>query len=196
MDEIEFVFSFRSPYAWIAARHVLPMVHPEIRVRWTPFLPLPSFDNFKSRAVRGKARHNVQDILRLCDAYDLPVGRPPVDEPEWVLAHTAFLWADRAGKGPEFGSALLDERWVNSQHASSDDAVRRVAASIGLDPEEAVAAAHDDPLRSELLALVEKNYEDRDVFGVPMFILPTGEHFWGHDRMEWAIRHGFVNAAA
>ena len=26
--ELEFVFSFRSPYAWIASRHVLPMVHP------------------------------------------------------------------------------------------------------------------------------------------------------------------------
>lgn len=38
--------------------------------------------------------------------------------------------------------------------------------------------------------------EERDIFGVPMFILPTGEYFWGHDRMEWAIRYGFVKAAA
>ncbi len=28
-----------------------------------------------------------------------------------------------------------------------------------------------------------------------MFILPTGEHFWGHDRMEWALRHGYVERA-
>ena len=28
-----------------------------------------------------------------------------------------------------------------------------------------------------------------------MFILSTGEHFWGHDHMEWAIRYGFVKAA-
>ena len=195
-DELEFVFSFRSPYAWIAARHVLPMIHSDTRVRWTPFLPLPSFANFGVRVARGKARHNLQDILRLVKAYDLEVGRPPVDEPDWLLAHAAFLWADRAGKGVEFGSALLDQRWVHGEMVSTPDAVHRVAASVGLDPDEAVAAAKDEGLQADLTTLVQTNYDERDIFGVPMLILPTGEQFWGHDRMEWAIRYGFVRSAA
>ena len=107
-DELEFVFSFRSPYAWIAARHILPMVHPGIQIRWTPFLPLPSFANFGGRVVPGKARHNLHDILRLSKAYELNIGRPPVDEPDWFMAHTAFLWADRAGKGAEFARILIE----------------------------------------------------------------------------------------
>jgi 2-hydroxychromene-2-carboxylate isomerase len=189
--ELEFVFSFRSPYAWIAMRHVLPMVHPETRIRWTPFLPLPSFRNFGG-VVPAKARHNLQDILRLTAAYALPVGRPPVDESDWLLSHTAFLWADRAGRGPEFARALFDERWVESQRVSTNDAIARVAASVGLDADATVAAANDAELGAELTALVEANYSDRDIFGVPMFVLPSGERFWGHDRMEWAIRHGFV----
>lgn len=194
-DEIEFVFSFRSPYAWIASRHVLPMVHPEIQIRWVPFFPLPTFTNFGSGMAPGKVRHNLQDILRLCDTYELPVGRPSVDEPDWSMAHAAFLWADRAGKGAEFGQALFDERWVNSQQISTDEAIRRVASSVGLEADEAIAAANDQPLTTELIQTVQQNYDERDVFGVPMFILPGGEHFWGHDRMEWAIRHGFVRAA-
>jgi 2-hydroxychromene-2-carboxylate isomerase len=189
--ELEFVFSFRSPYAWIAMRHVLPMVHPETRIAWTPFLPLPSFRNFGG-VVPAKARHNLQDILRLTAAYALPIGRPPVDESDWLLPHTAFLWADRAGCGAEFARALFDERWVESQRVATDDAIARVAAFVGLDADATVAAANDAELGAELTALVEANYSDRDIFGVPMFVLPSGERFWGHDRMEWAIRHGFV----
>jgi 2-hydroxychromene-2-carboxylate isomerase len=192
--ELEFVFSFRSPYAWIASRHVLPMVHPEVRIRWTPFLPLPSFANFGG-VVPAKARHNLQDILRLTEAYGLPVGRPPVDEPDWRLAHTAFLWAEREGVGPEFGQRLFDERWVESRTVSDADAVSRVATAVGLDAKEAVRAAEDPERQSELVALVQANYDAREIFGVPMFVLPTGERFWGHDRMEWAIRHGFVEGA-
>jgi 2-hydroxychromene-2-carboxylate isomerase len=184
-EDLEFVFSFRSPYAWIAARHVLPMVHSETRIRWTPFYPLPSFPNFGG-VVPAKARHNLHDILRLTEAYGLPIGRPPVHETDWALAHTAFLWADRNGKGPEFARALLDERWVESQVVSCEGAVRRVADAVGLDGNDAVAAASDPALRGELVARVQANYDEREVFGVPMFILPTGEHFWGHDRMEWA----------
>ncbi len=29
-EPIEFVFSFRSPYAWVAARYVLPQVDPQV----------------------------------------------------------------------------------------------------------------------------------------------------------------------
>lgn len=25
-----------------------------------------------------------------------------------------------------------------------------------------------------------------------MFVTATGERFWGHERMEWAIRHGLI----
>ena len=197
VSELEFVFSFRSPYAWIAARHILPMVHPDIRIRWTPFLPLPSFPNFDgSRMVPAKVRHNLRDILRLTEAYGLPVGRPPVDEPDWLLAHTAFLSADRAGKGAEFGAALLDERWVRSQVVSAPEAVARIAAGVGLDSDETVSAASSPALQTELTALVQRNFDEREIFGVPMFVLSSGERFWGHDRMEWALRYGFVKPAA
>jgi 2-hydroxychromene-2-carboxylate isomerase len=193
--DLEFVLSFRSPYAWIAARHVLPMVHPSVSVRWTPFLPLDGFSNFEGKMIPAKIRHNIEDILRLTSAYGLPVGRPPVDEFDWLAAHTACLWADRAGKGPELAIALFDERWVEGNLVSCDDAIRRVAEGIGLDGETAVSGANDPELQAELTEMVRTNYEEREQFGVPMFVLPTGERFWSHDRMEWAIRYGFVKGA-
>jgi 2-hydroxychromene-2-carboxylate isomerase len=38
-------------------------------------------------------------------------------------------------------------------------------------------------------------YRGCEIFGVPMFVLSSGERFWGHDRMEWALRYGFVKPA-
>jgi 2-hydroxychromene-2-carboxylate isomerase len=39
---------------------------------------------------------------------------------------------------------------------------------------------------------VQRNYDDRGIFGVPMFVLADGKRFSGHDRMEFAIKHGYI----
>jgi len=191
-EELEFVFSYRSPFAWIAAHHVLPLLDPRVKVSFTPFFPLPDFENFEKDLVPPKARHNVRDIVRLCRAYGLRVTRPPLDEDDWSIGHGAFLHAERHGKGPEFALAMMDERWTRGSIVSEPDAVARVAGRVGLDEDRARAAAEDPALRSEVTELVRRNYDERDIFGVPMFVLPSGETFWGHHRMEWAIRYGYL----
>src|SRR5262249_36576954 len=160
--EVEFVFSFRSPYAWIAARHVLPQVHAEVRVRWTPFLPLPSFPNFAGPILPAKARHNLQDILRLTRAYRLPLGRPPFHEADWTAAHGALLWGERRGVGPAFAAALMGERWVGGQAVSASAGIARVGTMVGLDPQAIMCAAESHSLQDELVALVQANFDERD----------------------------------
>ena len=44
----------------------------------------------------------------------------------------------------------------------------------------------------DLTARIERDYTERGVFGVPMFITADGARFWGHDRMEWALRQGLI----
>ncbi len=76
-EVVELVFSDRSPFAWIAAHHVLPMVHRRIRLRFTPFFPLPEFANSEGGLVPAKARRNVREIIRLDPALScLPSSRP------------------------------------------------------------------------------------------------------------------------
>ena len=75
---------------------------------------------------------------------------------------------------------------------ASESIMARTAEAVGLEAEPLLAASRDEGLRSELSAQVEHDYEKRGYFGVPMFVLATGDRFWGHDRMEWAIRYGFV----
>ncbi len=192
---VEFVFSFRSPYAWIAARRVLPMVHPDTEVRWTPFFPLPSFANF-GNLIPVRARYNIEDLLRLSRAYDLEFGRPPLAEPDWSIPHAAFVHAEREGCGPEFGLALADSRWHAGEDVASAEVIGKVAESVGLDGDAAVSASSNAGLRARLTEEIEVNYRERGIFGVPMFVLPDGQRFWGHDRMEWALHYGYVPSAS
>lgn len=197
MDEpIEFVFSFRSPFAWLAARHALPMLHPETKVRWCAFYPLPTFPNFDRPMIPAKARHNIEDLLRLAKAYGLRFGRPPLADPDWSIPHAAFLWGDREGKGPEIARALLDARWERGEHIETELSIGRAAERVGLDPAAAIAASRDEKLRGALRDSVQRNYDERGIFGVPMFVLSDGTRFWGHDRMEWAIANGYARGAS
>ena len=57
-----------------------------------------------------------------------------------------------------------------------------------------VAAAVDGAAQAALTDGIRKNFEERDIFGVPTLILPRGSRFWGHDRIEWALREGLILA--
>jgi 2-hydroxychromene-2-carboxylate isomerase len=191
---LQFAFSVRSPYAWIAAHRILPRVHSDVEVRWVPLYPLPTFPNFGT-LLPTKIRYIIEDLIRLTKAYDLPLGRPPAAEPDWAVPHAAFLEADRQGRGSVFARALMDARWSRGEDVSSEPVLRRAADQAGADAAPLLAASADTRLRAQLARDIQRRYDVDGIFGVPMFILPDGSRFWGHDRMEWALQHGYVPAA-
>ena len=102
----QFVFSFRSPYAWIAARWVLPELPEHFALRWRPFFPLPSFDNFRP-PIEAKTRYLVRDVLRLVEHYGGKVRFPSAEDPNWAVPHSAYLEAEERGRGKAFALAVF-----------------------------------------------------------------------------------------
>ncbi|MDJ0870054.1 MAG: DsbA family protein [Myxococcota bacterium] len=192
MDQsAEFVFSLRSPYSWMAARWVLPQLPADLPVRWRPFYPRPSFPNFGA-PVEGKFQYLVRDVVRLARHHGARVEFPSIDDPDWSIPHTAFLEAEARGRGPELARALGDARWTRGENLAEPAVLERAAREVGLDAEAVVAAAHDETRRRALDEQVERDYHERGIFGVPTLILPRGSRYWGHDRIEWAIRSGHL----
>ena len=62
----------------------------------------------------------------------------------------------------------------------------------GAGPDEVLAAAATDPIKSRLKDHV-REAQERGLFGAPSFLTADGELFWGNDRLEqaldWAVRH-------
>ena len=114
------------------------------------------------------------------------------EDPNWAVPHVAFQRAEALGKGPAFALALFDARWTRGENVAEEAVMQSAAESAGLDPEPVLAASRDEHLQRELVAQVDRDYEERGIFGVPTLILPKGTRFWGHDRIEWALREGLI----
>jgi 2-hydroxychromene-2-carboxylate isomerase len=194
-DAAEFVFSFRSPYSWMAARWVLPQLPPGFELEWTPFFPLPSFSNFPP-VLEAKTRYLVRDVLRLVKHYGGEIQFPSIDDPNWAFPHCAFLEAQARGKGRDFALAVYAARWTRGENVGEPGVVAAAADGVGLDADAIVAAGQDEKSQRELVDRVQCNFDERGIFGVPTLIMPRGTRYWGHDRIEWAIREGLVPGAS
>lgn len=183
--DIDFFFSFRSPYSAIVAprifelgrrtgakvnlRFVLPMV--------MRGLPVP----------KVKREYIVYDTAREAHVRGIPFGRlnDPVGKPtERGLALIPF--AEKHGKGQEFVLAFMQCVWAEGIDAGSDKGLRKIVERAGLPWTGAQAALMDDMWwdtaqtnREELFAL--------GLWGVPSFKVGNTV-VWGQDRL-WAVHN-------
>lgn len=193
---VDFVFSFRSPYAWLAARSVIPKLPADLDVRWVPFFPLPTFENFATPPIEAKFKYLIRDVIRLANHYGAPLTFPSRDDPDWAIPHAAFVEADDAGSGKAFALAVFDARWSRGEDVAERGVLASAAEAAGLDPQRIVAAAFDEAKRRAVRADVQRRFDEDGIFGVPTLLMPRGTRFWGHDRIEWAIANGLVRAEA
>lgn len=190
-ETAQFVFSFRSPYAWLAARWVLPKLSRSLDVEWRPFFPLPSFPNFPP-VLEAKTKYLVRDVLRLVSHYGGAVQFPLYGDPNWAIPHCAFVAAQQQGHGREFALAVFEARWARGENPAEEPILEKVAREVGLDPASILGAALDAENQAALTAQVQRDFDEEGIFGVPTLILPRGTRFWGHDRIEWALREGLL----
>ncbi len=185
---IEFYFDFSSPYGYLAAQLIDGIAEEYGReVAWKPILLGVAFKTTGSRPllnipVKGDyARH---DLARSARLFGIPFTVPEPFPFESVAPCRATYWlAERdPGAAKALARAVFHAAFGEGRSVSEPQAVAALAADLGLDPEEVVAAVQDqrikDLLRSEVDAAIEKA-----VFGSPYFIV-DGEPFWGFDRLE------------
>jgi hypothetical protein len=100
---IRFYFSFRSPYAWLAAERLESELGDlGVPVELLAIYPTPGLFPNDPAAMPEKVAYMVQDIRRLARERGLTVRFPSPTDPDWSLAHAAFLHAQRQGAGQRF----------------------------------------------------------------------------------------------
>jgi 2-hydroxychromene-2-carboxylate isomerase len=110
-----------------------------------------------------------------------PKHFPSEDSAATRLVIAAKLQGKDAHKlSQELGRAL----WEREEALSDPAAIAAAAQRVGLDAAKLRAAGPPD---AELDALLEQSTRSAlaaGVFGAPSFVLPSGEIFWGQDRLE------------
>jgi 2-hydroxychromene-2-carboxylate isomerase len=172
-----------APFAEIVRRHgvtvdVKPAKFGPI-FEQTGGLPLPK------RSPQRQA-YRLMELKRWREVRGIPLTVEPKYFPSDDLAATRLVIAAKLqGKDAHRLSLELGRAVWEREESFADAAVMSAAAQrAGLD---AAALRANGPPDAELDALYEQFTQDAlkaGVFGAPSYVLPSGEIFWGQDRLE------------
>lgn len=183
LKPMEFYFSFRSPYSYLAAgrlfklqdlyqfplslRPVMPMV--------TRGIPLPP----------EKKMYILKDAKREAQRFNIPFGRisdPLGDGVDRCMA--LFPWAQSQGKAKDYIISVMTGIWSEGANVSDDGTLKKLVERVGLSWDEAEKELANDRWKS-LVELNRKDLESLGLWGVPT--MRYGDLVvWGQDRL-WAI---------
>lgn len=180
---VEFYFSFRSPYSYLAfdrVQHLAEHYKAELILR--PVLPML----MRGLPVpKAKSRYILQDCTREARRLGIPFGR--ICDPLGAgveRGSAVFDYAESEGRMAAFCSAFLRAVWSEGVDAASDRGLSHIVRTAGLD----WATARDELNSQTWRRRVEQNQnrlQDLGLWGVPSFHV-AGQSIWGQDRL-WAV---------
>ncbi len=172
-----------APFAEIAVRHgatvnIKPCKFGPI-FEQTGGLPLPK------RSPQRRA-YRMMELKRWREVLGIPIDLEPKHFPcDDAAAARLLIAAKLQGKDAlklsiELGRAL----WEREETLADPAAVSLAAERAGLDAKELRARGPSDAELDALHEQFTKEALTAGVFGAPSFVLPSGEIFWGQDRLE------------
>lgn len=177
---VDFYFSFRSPYSYLAAPRVFALEEAgDVEVVFRGVIPM---------AMRGqsvpmaKRLHTLRDVKREADRLGMPFGR--IHDPIGDGALRCLLVAEYAasvGRVREFVLTAGRAIWAEAVDVAGDAGLRRVCEDAGLVWASCLDALSNPAVR----AAIDANTASVTAlghWGVPLLVL-DGEVYWGQDRV-------------
>jgi 2-hydroxychromene-2-carboxylate isomerase len=146
-------------------------------------LPLPK------RSPERRA-YRLMELKRWREVRNIPLVLQPKNSPSDDLAATRLVIAAKLqGKdahrlATEFGRAI----WELDQPLGDAEVMAAAGKRAGVDIAAVRAAAPSDAELDQLYERYTQEALAANVFGAPSFVLPSGEFFWGQDRLEMLER--------
>ena len=187
-DPIDFYFDYSSPYGYFAAMKIDNFAARHGRgVNWKPILlgavfkvtgaqPLPTLPL--------KGAYALRDIVRSARFHGVDYRHPTKFPIASQAPARAFYWLnDRdPALARKLAQTLYQAYFVEDRDISSPEITAEVAATLGLQRDEVLAALNDTAVKDKLKNEVEAAIK-LGVFGSP-YVVIDGEPFWGIDRFD------------
>ena len=178
---IDFFFSFRSPYSYLAAPRAFALRDRfDVEVEYRGVIPMA----MRGQSVpRAKSLHTLRDVAREAERLHMPFGR--LHDPIGKGAIRCLLVAEHARdvrREREFVLGASRGIWSEAMDVARDKPLRELCERAGLRWDECAAALDDPAARARVEASTDALAE-LGHWGVPVLVL-DGELFWGQDRIE------------
>jgi 2-hydroxychromene-2-carboxylate isomerase len=178
---VDFFFSFRSPYSYLAAPRAFALSERyAVALHFRGVIPMAMRGQ---KVPRAKQLHTLRDVKREAVRLGLPFG--PVHDPIGDGAVRCLLVADHAiNVGRERAFVLEASRaiWSGAADVARDRPLRAICEAAGLDWG-ACQQALCDPASGARVDANTNALAALGHWGVPVFDF-RGELFWGQDRIE------------
>jgi 2-hydroxychromene-2-carboxylate isomerase len=186
---IEFFFSYRSPYSYLAfdrVRNLAKRSGADLVLR--PVLPML----MRGLPVpKAKSSYILLDCAREARRLDVPFGR--ICDPLGAGVERGYALLDHAeapGRMAEYCSAFLRGVWSQGLDASTDKGLAQIVGQAGLDWNIARQELTKQNWRTRV-AQNQDRLQEIGLWGVPSFRV-SGQSIWGQDRL-WAIEDTLVS---
>lgn len=191
MKNANFYFDFSCPYAYLASTQLQRLAdRSDASITLKPMLlggvfrALEVPQNLASTLGPAKARHNMADLQRHADLWDVPYQMPAGHPFRTVEALRAMLVV-----GAPFDDLMhrfYRAYWVDGLDIGRDEIVVKVLDEAGHDGQAVLEATQRSEVKTELRVRTDEALV-AGVFGAPAFGV-EGKLYWGQDRIEEVAR--------
>ena len=191
MTKLEFWFDYASTYSYLSAmRFAEACANRGLEPVFRPFLLGPIFGaqgwtTSPFNLYPAKGANMWRDMARLCAARGLKLVRPEPFPQNSLLAARVTLAVEPARRG-DLARAIYAAEFGEGAAISDPAALSLILTQLGFDAEAALAKAGSAEVKAALKAATEEAIA-KGVYGAPSFITPSGELFWGDDRLDMAV---------
>ena len=191
MTKLEFWFDYASTYSYLSAmRFAEACANRGLEPVFRPFLLGPIFGaqgwtTSPFNLYPAKGANMWRDMARLCATRGLKLVRPEPFPQNSLLAARVTLAVEPARRG-DLARAIYAAEFGEGAAISDPAALSPILTQLGFDAEAALAKAGSAEVKAALKAATEEAIA-KGVYGAPSFITPSGELFWGDDRLDMAV---------
>jgi len=186
---------YKSPYAYLAKDLAYDLERETgVALEWLPYtLDIPAY--LGSAKVDGsgnvleesrnahqwrRVKYSYMDCRREANLRGLTI-RGPRKIFDSRLANMGMLYANRHGVFRAYHDRVFERFWQRDLDIENATALADVLAQAGADSKEFVTYVEGEG--PQQLETVQREAEAAGVFGVPSFVLPDGDLYWGREHL-------------
>ncbi|MDB2311500.1 2-hydroxychromene-2-carboxylate isomerase [Candidatus Pelagibacter bacterium] len=183
--EIDFYFDFISPYSYLAHQKIKSIKN--VNFNYKPVLVggLHNLQGITAPAfIKPKLKHMISDcdlIAKKDKSNFIWNSNFPINSLN-IMRGYLFINVEHRDL---YLNVMFDAYWKNNLNISNEEIIKTLIKKSKIEPISFFDGIKDPKIKEELKNVTQEAH-DKEIFGVPTFVV-NNKIFWGQDRLEFAL---------
>ena len=183
--EIDFYFDFISPYSYLAHQKIKSIKN--VNFNYKPVLVggLHNLQGITAPAfIKPKLKHMISDCDLIAKKDKLNFiwnSKFPINS---LNIMRGYLFINSENRDL-YLNVIFDAYWKDNLNIANEEILKTLIKKSKIEPISFFDSIKDPKIKEELKNVTQKAH-DKEIFGVPTFVI-NNKIFWGQDRLEFAL---------